>query len=193
MHGEGGNPGIVNGVDQKLDPTPRPSGPIDQDTAALRVPMWTTPGGGYSYSSCSPHVASIVLRHLVGMEMQQYIQEKLAGPMGFGPWGYATASQRQHAAAYAWRRQHRPARHGCGALSLLAAAQRQVGFSAISARGVRGPVRQAVCLQPALADGPDVRSRMRMATSSARQAMPTSNRAPAVGDLYRAFARSGDL
>jgi len=51
--------------------------------------MWTKPGGGYSYSSASPHVASIVLRHLVGMEMQQYIDEKLASPMGFGSWGYA--------------------------------------------------------------------------------------------------------
>ncbi len=56
---------------------------------ALRTPMWTKPGGGYSYASSSPHIASIVLRNLTGMEMQQYIQEKLAGPMGFGSWGYA--------------------------------------------------------------------------------------------------------
>ncbi len=89
MHGEGGNPGIVNGIDQKLDPVPRPAEPQDQDTSALRAAMWTSPGGGYSYASASPHVASIVLRHIVGMEMQQYIEEKLAGPMGFGPWGYA--------------------------------------------------------------------------------------------------------
>jgi CubicO group peptidase (beta-lactamase class C family) len=89
MHGEGGNPGIVNGINQKLDPVPRAEGPQDQDTSALRAAMWTKPGGGYSYSSASPHVASIVLRHLVGMEMQQYIGEKLAGPLGFGAWGYA--------------------------------------------------------------------------------------------------------
>ena len=43
--------------------------------------MWCAPGDGYSYTSQSPHVASIVLRHLVGMEMQQYIDEKLAKPM----------------------------------------------------------------------------------------------------------------
>jgi CubicO group peptidase (beta-lactamase class C family) len=90
MHGEGGNPGIVMGVNQKLDPLPRPAEPLEQDQAALRTPMWTTPGGGYSYASASPHVASIVLRHIVGMEMQQYIQEKIAGPLGFGQWGYAT-------------------------------------------------------------------------------------------------------
>ncbi len=89
LHGEGGNPGIVNGIDQPLDPMPRPAGPVDQDTAALQTPLWTKPGGGYSYASSSPHIASIVLRNLTGMEMQQYIQEKLAGPMGFGGWGYA--------------------------------------------------------------------------------------------------------
>ncbi len=89
MHGEGGNPGIVGGVGQKLDPVPPPAQPQDQDTSALRTAMWTTPGGGYSYASASPHVASIVLRRLVGMEMQEYIQAKLAGPMGFGVWGYA--------------------------------------------------------------------------------------------------------
>jgi CubicO group peptidase (beta-lactamase class C family) len=89
MHGEGNNPGIVNGMNQKLEPLPRPTEPQDQDLSALRTPMWTKPGDGYSYSSASAHVASIVLRHMVGMEMQQYIQEKLAGPMGFGSWGYA--------------------------------------------------------------------------------------------------------
>jgi CubicO group peptidase (beta-lactamase class C family) len=89
LHGEGGNPGIVNGVDQKLDPVSRPAGPMDQDMSALQTPLWTKPGAGYSYASGSPHIASIVLRNLTGMEMQQYIQAKLAGPMGFGAWGYA--------------------------------------------------------------------------------------------------------
>lgn len=90
MHGEGGNPGFVNFEPSvKLEPVPRPTQRLDQDQSALRVPMWTDPGGGYSYTSQSPHVASIVLRHLVGMEMQQYIDEKLAKPMGWGAWGYA--------------------------------------------------------------------------------------------------------
>jgi CubicO group peptidase (beta-lactamase class C family) len=94
MHGEGGNPGFVNFEPSvKLDPVPRPDraskGADFQDLSALRVPLWTDPGGGYSYTSQSPHIASIVLRHLVGMELQQYINEKLAKPMGWGPWGYA--------------------------------------------------------------------------------------------------------
>lgn len=89
MHGEGGNPGIVHGENQKLEPMALPAEPLGQDASAYHVPMWTKPGEGYSYASASPHIASIVLRNLVGMEMQQYIEEKLAGPMGFGPWGYA--------------------------------------------------------------------------------------------------------
>jgi CubicO group peptidase (beta-lactamase class C family) len=90
LHGEGSNPGFVNFEPSvKLDPVPRPAQPLDQDAAALRTPMWCNPGDGYSYASASPHVASIVLRHLVGMEMQQYIDEKLAKPMGWGQWGYA--------------------------------------------------------------------------------------------------------
>jgi len=89
MRGEGNNPGIIRGEHRKLDPAPRPAERPDQDTAALRTAMWTKPGEGYSYASGSPHVASIVLRHLTGMEMQQYIDEKLAKPMGFGSWGYA--------------------------------------------------------------------------------------------------------
>jgi CubicO group peptidase (beta-lactamase class C family) len=90
MHGEGGNPGFVNFEPSvKLEPVPRLASRLDQDQSALQTPLWTDPGGGYSYTSQSPHVASIVLRHLVGMEMQQYIDEKLAKPMGWGPWGYA--------------------------------------------------------------------------------------------------------
>jgi CubicO group peptidase (beta-lactamase class C family) len=89
LHGEGGNPGFVNGVAQKLEPLTRPTGPADQDMAALRTPLWTKPGGGYSYASNSPHIVSIIIRNMMGMEMHQYIEEKLAGPMGFGSWGYA--------------------------------------------------------------------------------------------------------
>jgi len=78
---------FVNG--EMLPPAPRGPGIAGQDEAALHAPMWTKPGGGYSYASLSTHAASIVLRHLAGMEMQQYIDEKLARPMQWGPWGYA--------------------------------------------------------------------------------------------------------
>jgi CubicO group peptidase (beta-lactamase class C family) len=58
------------------------------DQSSLRVPLWTAPGTGYSYSSPSPHIASIVLRHVTGMELKDYVHEKLAKPMGWGPWNY---------------------------------------------------------------------------------------------------------
>lgn len=116
MHGEGGNPGFVNGVAEKLEPIPRATEPQDQDTLALRTPMWTKPGAGYSYSSASPHVASIVLRHIVGMEMQQYIDQKIAQPLGFGPWGYAVhrnGTTLAHTPAEEVLHYARPTRCGC--------------------------------------------------------------------------------
>ena len=89
LHGEGANPGFVNGVPSvKLTAFPRSNPPLEQDMAALRTPLWTKPGEGYSYASSSPHVASIVLRHLVGMEMHEYIDARLAKPLGWGQWGW---------------------------------------------------------------------------------------------------------
>jgi CubicO group peptidase (beta-lactamase class C family) len=71
MHGEGSNPGFVNGESVKLEPMPRPDRSLGQDGSALRVPLWTAPGEGYSYSSQSAHVASMVLRKLTGVELQR--------------------------------------------------------------------------------------------------------------------------
>lgn len=86
--GEGQNPsGLVNGKPQQLKPVPGQN-IKDLDMSSLRVPLWTVPGGGYSYSSPAPHIASIVLRHVTGMELQDYIRTRLAEPMGWGPWGY---------------------------------------------------------------------------------------------------------
>jgi CubicO group peptidase (beta-lactamase class C family) len=87
FHGEGGSPGVVNGRVVPL--TPVPGQDIrDLDQSSLRTPLWTDPGGGYSYSSPAPHIASIVLRHVTGMELRDYINERLAKPMGWGAWDY---------------------------------------------------------------------------------------------------------
>jgi len=51
--------------------------------------LWCGPGEGYSYASSSIHLASIVLRQVSGMELQQYVDQRLATPMGWGTWGYA--------------------------------------------------------------------------------------------------------
>jgi CubicO group peptidase (beta-lactamase class C family) len=86
-HGEGTAPGVTNGVVVPLTPVPGQN-IRDLDQSSIRVPLWTNPGGGYSYSSPAPHIASIVLRHVTGMELQDYINERLAKPQGWGPWGY---------------------------------------------------------------------------------------------------------
>ena len=86
--GEGQSPsGLVMGKQSSLKPVPGQN-IKDLDQSSLKVPLWTDPGGGYSYSSPSPHIASIVLRHVTGMELQDYIRTRLGDPMGWGPWGY---------------------------------------------------------------------------------------------------------
>ena len=86
--GEGQTPvGMVMGKVTPLKPV-KGQDIHDLDGSSLRVPLWTDPGAGYSYSSPEPHIASLVLRHVTGMELQDYINERLAKPMGWGPWGY---------------------------------------------------------------------------------------------------------
>jgi CubicO group peptidase (beta-lactamase class C family) len=82
VHGE--NVDIPNWYsgDSVYDPTK------NQDGSAVHGRMWTHPGEGYFYGR-DPHVASMILRRVVGMELQQFIDQRLAKPMGFGNWGYA--------------------------------------------------------------------------------------------------------
>jgi len=88
FHGEGSNPGFVN-FEPSVALQPAPRLELGQDMNAIRTPLWTDPGAGYSYASSSPHVASIVLRHAVGMDMKDYLDLKLAKPTGWGAWGWA--------------------------------------------------------------------------------------------------------
>src|SRR3954468_17430602 len=87
-NGEGGGPiGIVNGKASPMKPAPGQN-IRDLDMSSIRCPLWTDPGAGYSYSSPAPHIASIVLRHVTGMELKDYINDRLAKPMGWGAWDY---------------------------------------------------------------------------------------------------------
>lgn len=87
FHGEGGSPGVIKGQVAPLQPVPGQD-IRDIDGSSLRTPLWIAPGGGYSYSSPSPHIASMVLRRVTGMELKDYIDTRLAKPMGWGPWDY---------------------------------------------------------------------------------------------------------
>lgn len=79
---------------KKGDPKPQSLKPVkgqdirDLDRSSLEVPLWCDPGAGYSYSSPSPHIASIVLRNVSGMELKDFINERLAKPQGWGAWNY---------------------------------------------------------------------------------------------------------
>jgi CubicO group peptidase (beta-lactamase class C family) len=85
----GVNPVYVHGEKKTWD-GPSVDGPIaTTDPVALHEKLWCAPGECYSYATSSPHLASIVLRRLAGMELEDYIRLKIAGPLGFGTWGYA--------------------------------------------------------------------------------------------------------
>ena len=86
-HGEGSSPGVVHGQVVPLQPV---SGQNvrDLDGSSLRTVLWTNAGSGYSYSSPAPHIASMVLRRIAGMDLSTYIEERLGKPMGWGAWGY---------------------------------------------------------------------------------------------------------
>lgn len=87
-NGEGGGPvGIVLGKAAPMKAAPGQN-IRNLDMSSIRCQLWTDPGAGYSYSSPAPHIASIVLRHVAGMELQDYINERLAKPMGWGAWAY---------------------------------------------------------------------------------------------------------
>ena len=83
-----GNPGIVSGEDVKIENLPGIDPSLSQDASALRTAMWTSPGGGYCYSSQGVHVASIILRRLARLEMETFIRLHIAEPLQFGGWGY---------------------------------------------------------------------------------------------------------
>jgi CubicO group peptidase (beta-lactamase class C family) len=97
----GNNPVYVNGTASTIDPV-GPDGwyaMVDsialgkKDVMAGNTPfsaktLWCEPGGGYSYASASIHIASIILRHIAGGTLYDYVDTHLAKPMGWGTWGY---------------------------------------------------------------------------------------------------------
>ncbi len=80
--------GIVHGENVDIPYWTSPDPVRDQDGSTLHGKMWARPGEGYLYGQ-DPHIASIVLRGVVEMELQEYIKLKLGDPMGWGRWGYA--------------------------------------------------------------------------------------------------------
>ncbi len=92
----GNNPGIVRGREVTLDPAGPDgwiamedlrsfglkSGPLNTET------LWCAPGEGWSYATSSIHLASTILRHVSGTELEAYVRQYIAEPLGWGHWGW---------------------------------------------------------------------------------------------------------
>lgn len=87
---KGTNPVYVKGQRQTWDSPTEDNGPWSTtDAFALRQPMWCNPGECYSYSTATSHIPAIIVRHVSGMEMEDYLRKHLTESLGFGTWGYA--------------------------------------------------------------------------------------------------------
>jgi CubicO group peptidase (beta-lactamase class C family) len=104
----GNNPVYVNGSPSTIDPVGPDGWYALVDSNALgksdgrmgNVPfstetLWCEPGGGYSYATASIHITSIMLRHITGREMQDYVDSHLAKPLGWGRWGFGYRYQKR--------------------------------------------------------------------------------------------------
>jgi CubicO group peptidase (beta-lactamase class C family) len=97
----GNNPVYINGKPTEIDP----AGPdgwyalVDEYALGLEKgdengksfstkTLWCEPGGGYSYATAAIHNASVMLRHITGTELEEYVETHLARPLGWGTWGY---------------------------------------------------------------------------------------------------------
>src|SRR3954469_18894183 len=88
-HTRGGGAPTAEGIGNAFPLTPGTGQDIrDLDQSSLRCAMWTNAGAGYSYSSPEPHIASMVLRRVTGLDLKEYIDLRLGKPMGWGPWDY---------------------------------------------------------------------------------------------------------
>lgn len=97
----GNNPCLVNGKPTNIDPAgPDGSSAMNDEIAVGRRPvnnpdrptsaetLWAEPGEGYSYATSSAHIASMVVRHVSGTELEEYVRSRLAEPMGWGKFTY---------------------------------------------------------------------------------------------------------
>ncbi len=86
----GTNPVYIRGARQTWENPTVDNGPWSTtDDFALKQTLWCAPGECYSYSTAMSHIPAILVRRMMGMEMEDYMRKKLTGPLGFGTWGYA--------------------------------------------------------------------------------------------------------
>jgi CubicO group peptidase (beta-lactamase class C family) len=59
----------------------------DVDTSAAA--LWCAPGGGYSYASAGPLIVGAMIRHLTGLEVAEFMAQRVFGPIGWEEWRWA--------------------------------------------------------------------------------------------------------
>ncbi|MGH9673811.1 MAG: serine hydrolase [Bryobacteraceae bacterium] len=92
----GNSPGYVHGRPTRIDPEGPDGWQACGDGLAFgreggernTITLWTKPGEGFSYASSGIHLVSVILRHVTGMELERFVDERLAKPMGWGRWGW---------------------------------------------------------------------------------------------------------
>jgi CubicO group peptidase (beta-lactamase class C family) len=97
----GNNPVYVHGKPSTIDPAGPDGWQAGLDAVALgrqdavngpnrttTSSLWCEPGEGYSYSTSSIHLAGMVLQHVTGRDLADYVEEHLARPLGWGRWGF---------------------------------------------------------------------------------------------------------
>lgn len=103
----GNNPVWVRGQSSTINP-PGPDGSTAMrdaialgleerasgDTTLTTKTLWCEPGEGYSYATSSIHLASIMLRRVTGQELETYVAEHLAKPLGWERWGFGYKTAR---------------------------------------------------------------------------------------------------
>ncbi|CAA9277951.1 MAG: hypothetical protein AVDCRST_MAG77-3643 [uncultured Chloroflexi bacterium] len=48
--------------------------------------LWCDPGAGYSYASAGPLIVGSMIRHLTGLEVAEFMAERVFGPIGWEEW-----------------------------------------------------------------------------------------------------------
>ncbi|MGB2715813.1 MAG: serine hydrolase, partial [Vicinamibacterales bacterium] len=97
----GNNPVYVDGKPSSIDPAGPDGWQAGVDLVAFgkkearqgnlratTATLWCDPGRGYSYATSSIHLAGVMLQHLTGQDLHDYVEEHLAMPLGWGRWGF---------------------------------------------------------------------------------------------------------
>lgn len=97
----GNNPVYVRGKSSTIDPAGPDGWQAGVDAVALgredafegtirttAATLWCEPGNGYSYATSSIHLAGMVLQHVTGRDLHDFVDEYLGRPLGWGRWGF---------------------------------------------------------------------------------------------------------